>query len=261
MRLQISPNHKLRDALTKHFWKHGKRVLALTQAPVIDLSDQIPPQELRQRLPRLLRREFIEAYMTDMWVQSGSVTAMDVIRRMERVSKKEGEQLTLWEDRLRAYTRQRSNYFTAKITSIMSTQDIVINNIIDIVISQATDEGWGVDKIGTALKRALNDGLTEMNTYQAERIARTEVGSASMKANWDAMKEMGVAQSKFWVNMEDGKVRPTHQAYMDQADQDIDYEYAPGLKYPNDPDCQDGGEVINCRCDIVWNLEGESGIG
>ena len=248
---------KLRGSLTRHFWKHGKRMLALIQQPVIELSDQIGPQELKDQVKHLLRPEFIDSYLKDMWVQSGSVTAMDTIRQVERVSKKGDSELVMehWTEKYRRYTRQRSNYFAAKVLSIMDTQDRAINNIIDLVLDQATREGWGAAKTGSNLKRELNEGLATMNTYQAERIARTEVNSASNAAGWDVMKEMGVAKSKTWVTMEDEKVRPLHQEYMGRGDQELDYEYAPGLKYPNDPDCEDGGEVINCRCTPFWNIE------
>jgi len=256
MRSQIKPNDRLKRSLIKYFWKHGKRVLTEIQQPVVELADKIDSRDLKQRIATLLRPDAVERYIIDTWVQSGSISAMDMIRQVERLSKKQGEQLSFWEDKYKTYIRQRS---AAKVGAIMDTQDRAINEVIDGVLNQAATEGWGADKTGRILRSEIESQMATINNYQAERIARTEVGSAYNTGSFDAMKEMEVAASKFWLTSGLPGIRATHLEYEALGDVDIDYEYAEGLMYPQDPNGSPE-EIINCRCTPIYNIEGETGI-
>lgn len=35
---------------------------------------------------------------------------------------------------------------------------------------------------------------------------------------------------------------------------DLSYEYAPGLKFPYDPDCKDEREKTYCRCNVFYKI-------
>lgn len=91
-------------------------------------------------------------------------------------------------------------------------------------------------------------GVFQMSQNRANTIARTEMGHAANEGRWDAMSVE--VETKQWLSAEDNNVRESHVKYSQMGSQPIDYEYAPGLRFPQDS----GGsaeEVINCRCVIV----------
>jgi hypothetical protein len=74
------------------------------------------------------------------------------------------------------------------------------------------------------------------------------MGHAANEGRWDAMSTE--VETKQWLSAEDNNVRESHVKYSQMGSMPIDYEYAPGLRFPQDS----GGsaeEVINCRCVIV----------
>lgn len=80
-------------------------------------------------------------------------------------------------------------------------------------------------------------------------IARTETGIAMNGARYDAMKVE--VEKKQWVSAKDSNVRETHRQYTKKGSVEMDFEYTNGLRHPQDPDCPEAGEIVNCRCVLV----------
>lgn len=111
-------------------------------------------------------------------------------------------------------------------------------------IAQIIEAGGNRAEILEAVKSQFNASHNRTVT-----IARTETGIAMNTARADAI--FAERPNKLWVSAKDNGVRASHRDYASLRSKPNDYEYAHGLKYPQDPDCNDAGEVVNCRCVLV----------
>jgi len=84
----------------------------------------------------------------------------------------------------------------------------------------------------------------------------TEVGGASNTGSFMAAQENSEGVKKEWIHIPGLKTsRDNHAGFESMGPVEMDYEYAPGLKYPGDPDCNDPEEIINCYCSIGYVIE------
>jgi hypothetical protein len=237
-------------SLTKYYWRAGQRVLFAIQQPVIELAGNIDVESLKLRIPYLLKHQPMNDYISEIWIKAGSIFAVDMMKRIERAKKQE-EDIDWWEDHYRRYMRERT---LLKTHAIMDTQAEIVNGLIDKVIERGIEQGWGVDKIQRAMRDDLVEGLTEINRFQAERIARTEVMGASNTGSFEGAKEEGVAIGKEWMTSGLPNIRQSHLDYEAMGTVDMDYEYNTGLQYPCDPN-GDPDEIINCRCVPTYSTD------
>lgn len=111
---------------------------------------------------------------------------------------------------------------------------------------------YGVDKIfGNAAKN-----VTKKNNDSGNRQASDMMTDAENKGRLDSMyraDDEGFEVKKYWIATLDNRTRDTHIEYDSMEPVELDYEYAPGLKKPRDPDCSDPAEVCNCRCCLAYD--------
>jgi hypothetical protein len=126
-----------------------------------------------------------------------------------------------------------------------------------MVIDKANVEGMGIPETRRLMRDYLmGDEMATIENYQAERIARTEVGSASNTMSFQSAQENAEGVTKGWLVSGLKGMRTSHIAYGSMGDKlPMDFQYAPGLKFPQDPDCQIAEEVINCRCTHIFNVD------
>ena len=67
MAVRISNNKILQRSLIKMFWNQGQKMLMLLQAPVIELAGQTSIDDLKSRVPYLLKEEPIKDYLDNLW--------------------------------------------------------------------------------------------------------------------------------------------------------------------------------------------------
>jgi len=253
--MQLSINESKRSSLTKLYWKTAQRTLAAVQQPVIEMTTQVSPESLKGMVRRLLDDKQMKKLISDIWITCGSTFANDTLKRLERMSKKADQGIDYWEDYYRKYTNERSQFITGQI---MDTQTSIINNIIDRNIEEGKLGGLGIPEMQKYLRNDMIDSLTEMNKYQAERIARTEVIGASNKGSFDGAKASGLEMKKFWLTSALDGIRPSHQQYETEDNasggRGMDEEYASGLQFPADPEGEPE-EIINCRCTVVYDVD------
>jgi hypothetical protein len=247
---KLKINNRLKSSLRVFYFKKGQKILYAIQQPVFDLAGNIEPSELKIRVPNILKGDPMRDYINEVWIKTGSVFAVDMIKRIGRLKKQEKD-IDYWEDYFRLYTRERT---LLKTKLIMDSQATVVNNMIDAILEEGYQNGLSMGEIQRTMRDKLIDGMTSINKYQAERIARTEVGGAATTASFESAKETGVVKGKEWLTKGTPDVRPTHQEYEAMGVVDMEYEYAPGLKHPLDPNGS-AEEIINCRCDILFNTE------
>lgn len=116
------------------------------------------------------------------------------------------------------------------------------------VMMQGILQGESIDKIAKRLAKTVS----EKSSYSHIRAARTMTTSAENAGRLDSYKraeEMGVYVTKTWLAVHDERTRESHVMY-DGMSIGIDEEFAPGLKFPGDPDA-DPAEVYNCRCTLI----------
>lgn len=97
---------------------------------------------------------------------------------------------------------------------------------------------------------------TRRNRDSSSRQASDMLTDAESKGRLDSMYrafDEGFTVKKYWVATLDNKTRDTHIEYDSVGTVDLDYEYAPGLKKPRDPNCSIMAEVCNCRCRILYD--------
>lgn len=244
-------NSVLQRSFKKLFWKQGQKVLRLIQEPVLELAGNIEPDQLKARVKFLLKPEPVKEYVSQVWVKTGAAFAVDTIKRVHKVARKQEIDLDFWEEYFRYYTRERSAMIAGEI---LDTQAALINNLIDSILEDAHTEGAGIPEIMRSIRDDLENGLTVINNYQSERIARTEVIGSSNKGSFDGALQTGVDMQKEWINSGLPGMRQSHIIYGSMGAQRMDFQYAPGLRHPGDPEGS-ADEVINCRCTIGYIVD------
>jgi hypothetical protein len=260
--MRIEPNMALKQTYIKHYWRVTRNILALCRQGVSDYAEHTDPERLKGQVERLLNVKPMETHLNILWGDVGGKFAYDTSKLI--ASKKnsnvtlelkvENDKLKAYQERMKAYAAERS---LQKAKAIMSTESEAINKVIDDVIQRGFDEGLSIPKVRALLKDELSgDTMTTIENFEAERIARTEVNSASNTGSFEAATEGDTeGVKKAWLSSGLPGVRPTHQEYEAMGVQELDYEYNAGLQYPGDPGCDIAEDVINCRCTIVYETE------
>lgn len=230
------------------FWKEGKKVLYQTALPVIELSDQIPVNELKQRVSSLLKPDRMTDYVEELWVNTGSWFAYEMVSNVK--SKALGD-VENWERMFRAYMADRSKKLAG---AMLDTEAQLINDLLDQIVAEGTASGASIQRLTGAMKDQFIDNLITIQNYEAERIARTEVIGASNKGSFDGAMSTGLPMKKGWSTSGLSGIRPSHLLYESWGWMSMEKEYAPGLKHPGDPNGE-AGEIINCRCTIIYDVD------
>ena len=123
-----------------------------------------------------------------------------------------------------------------------------VEQSIMTIILEGYKSGKGIDKVAAD----LNKRFTQLETWEARRIARTEIHNSHCTAVHDTYTEMGVEYS-MWITADDDRVRGNKEK--DLADHvklhgeitRLGDKFSNGLFYPGEP----SGPIeewINCRC-------------
>jgi hypothetical protein len=124
--------------------------------------------------------------------------------------------------------------------------------IRDILVS-----GVGEGLSNNAIARDIYDHVGEFSQDRSARIARTETHGAAMDAMDESLddKDIEVA-TKTWWTASDARVRPSHAAMHGvEIGREDPFELDGGdMMYPGDDSLGvDEGEIINCRCSVLYN--------
>lgn len=120
----------------------------------------------------------------------------------------------------------------------------------------------GVEE-GLSNQQIARDILEEAPDFTRERsavIARTETHGAATWAMDETIDEKGIdVQTKTWWTAGDARVRDSHAAMHGvELPRDEPFELDGGqMMYPGDDSMgADAGEIINCRCSVLYNTGG-----
>ncbi len=145
--------------------------------------------------------------------------------------------------------------FLAVHESMVNVMNQTTKERIAELVSEAIQEG----KTTQELRDSLIDQWetwegTEISPGRAMTIARTETSGAYNFGSFQAAKESGIIDRKWWLSARDEKVRESH-ARMEAETMDspipVDSLFSNGLMYPGEQG-KDPAESINCRCVINY---------
>ena len=118
-------------------------------------------------------------------------------------------------------------------------------NRIDSDINKILSDGYRNGKGINSVRNDITKRFDQLSSWEATRIARTEIHNAHNMGTMDIYQEMGVEYTQ-WIAAHDARTRTSHL--------DVDREiipmggtYSNGLRYPGDT----SGPIeewINCRC-------------
>lgn len=234
-------------SFTSHYKREAAIALLKTVDPVIQKALTTPPDDLKRSVPHLLKGDYVQECLKRLYKTVGVHFARSIAKQIK--AKKSDN----WELFYSRYSNDRSKKITGQI---MTTLEDNVNKTIDRVTGRMTEEGAGVVKIGKELQAELDSEFTDIMTWEAQRIAQTEVIGTANSASFESAKDAGIeGMLKAWVTRGDAKTRESHMSYQGEGSVEMDYEYNTGLQYPGDENCDLPEEIINCRCTVAYEFE------
>lgn len=112
---------------------------------------------------------------------------------------------------------------------------------INEILTQGYTSGKGINVIAQAMTTRFN----QLETWEAKRIARTEIHNAHNNAVMKTYETLGVEYTQ-WVAADDDRTRESHVEINGEIIP-MGGTYSNGLAYPGDTN-GDIEEWINCRC-------------
>jgi hypothetical protein len=151
-----------------------------------------------------------------------------------------------WEDSVDRYF---SNDGAKKISTIKSTYEDDIRKVINETVEAGAKEGLALNQITNNVVKNLSGDEWKLSTkFNADRITRTEVGTALNKARFETIEPHKETTLKWWDALPNAR---TMHALRDQQTRNnpipIDQPFEGDLMYPQDPR-GDVSDVVNCRC-------------
>lgn len=141
--------------------------------------------------------------------------------------------------------RQWIAYFGAeKAVTISASQILQVRKLILDTLPQGLSEAM--------LRDLIEEKARHLAPWQAARIARTEVHTASVIGADTAARSTNLTMVKEWLAVEDKRTRESHNE-ADGQEVGIDESFEVGgvmLEFPGDPNGPPK-EIINCRCAIL----------
>lgn len=145
-----------------------------------------------------------------------------------------------------------------RIVSVAETMSKRIGRLVEVALEQ----GLSTQEMQVFLRRKLNE--PSFTRYQALRIARTEVTTASNYAASQAAENSGIVLDKYWVATKDAKTRRKPKDQFDHLHMDgvsvaqneaftlrSKNGIVDKLQYPGDPKGS-AGDIIFCRCAVAF---------
>ena len=118
-------------------------------------------------------------------------------------------------------------------------------NRVDTSIKTLLTEGYQSGKGINYVTNLLIKRFDQLQTWEAQRIARTEIHNSHNTAVMDTYNEYGVEYT-MWISADDDRTRDSHLEINGEIIP-MGGTYSNGLKYPGDTDGPIE-EWINCRC-------------
>lgn len=125
-----------------------------------------------------------------------------------------------------------------KVTQINET----IRKVLRGELLESLQAGETLSETSDRIRRIFN-----VAANRSRAIARTEIGQSVSGGRFEGMIQQRV-ESHMWVSSRDPHVRESHRAPLDGQVVRMGEKFRNGLRFPLDPESNDAGEIVNCRC-------------
>lgn len=206
----------------------------LITKPILDAEE-----EYNQILEKYIHRQYqlgsseAERIVNNM-VGNASMKAIDLTSIRAKIKKRSNQlfgTLKDAEDELLEKTFTASKRTLARVTSQ-----------INQIITDGYTSGKGINVVAGMLQKRFD----QLETWEAKRIARTEIHNAHNNAVMRTYNNLGVEYTQWISAGDDGRTRDSHLE-VDGEIIPIGAKYSNGLEYPGDTNGPIE-EWINCRC-------------
>jgi Phage Mu protein F like protein len=122
---------------------------------------------------------------------------------------------------------------------------------MEAVLQEAVEDKLDAEEIADLIDEEWDDVLGR----RSEMIAITET-NVGLQSGREYVAQQTVETWR-WITARDERVRPTHVTYGEADAKPVGFNWATltdgdyTLRYPADPECEEAGETINCRCITV----------
>lgn len=119
-----------------------------------------------------------------------------------------------------------------------------VDKDINGIITDGYRDGWGINDV----TNSINKRFDQLETWEAQRIARTEIHGSHMQGVMKSYEDMDVEYTQ-WAAAHDNRTRDTHSA-LDGEIIPFGGVFSNGLAHPGDTNGPIS-EWINCRCGCI----------
>jgi hypothetical protein len=201
-----------------------------------------------------VKREPIEKAFVTSYISSVDIALLWRNKLLNKKDAIDDLYKNVFMDNMSRYAR---NVAGSRITDITGTTKDRIVEVIQAATTEAVSSGVGIDKTRNLIIDAIRQDYEDFTGARAQRIAQTEMITASNQATMDGAKSTGYEFRKFWSTSGLPNVRDSHRACEEESINSGGLQennrFANGLLFPGDPA---GGpeEVINCHCTLLTEL-------
>lgn len=229
-------------------------------------------QITEQNLALIVKDEPMEKILGDLYTETAIEFRRIVARQMLNERKKYRRQIKMYADQVdflqliqadpelfeiyRSVLAYMNENGARKVRSINDVTREEAKRIIQKVIAEGQMRGLSEQNIADEIERQVPKEMTRSAVFRATTIARTETHGA---ANWSSLEEAKPLAGdlvKVWGAFIDERTRSSHVA-ADGQTRELDQPFDVGgyaLMTPSDPNApmSAAGEVINCRCTVLY---------
>jgi uncharacterized protein with gpF-like domain len=234
----------------RKYQRECRRMLMMQIQPVLDYlestGDMQNPDMAANKLNFDRTNDFYTSLYSDVGQHFSAMTYNEIIKRKD-VSETVKDS---WLNQILHYMRFTAGY---RITSINKTSRKRAVELIRRALVQAEEAGLGLIETRNSIVKYVGETWRNDARYRAERIARTEVLTASNRASYIGAQATGLKLKKKWIASTDDRTRTSHLE-VDPTPIEMDEQFVVGrslMMIPGDASA-DPAEVINCRCVVRY---------
>lgn len=244
--------YRQRRGAERKYRAQCRRMLMAQIEPVLqyiaESGDPTNPEIIANRLNLNGTSKFYTDLYSDVGVRFAERNYNDLIKR-----KSVGDTVKdSWLTEILNYMRFVAGY---RITSINKTSRARAVELIRRALTASQEAGLGLVETRDQIVKYVGETWRDDSLYRAERIARTEVMTASNRGSFIGAKATGLNLKKKWLSSTDGRERDTHRAANGQV-VELEERFDVGgvqMMIPGDAsDSVPPSEVINCRCVVRY---------
>jgi hypothetical protein len=217
--------------------KEVRKALIKATKPFYSAASKGTKENLTYYLALINDKELVKAYRY-IYFDRGYIFYREEYNSLMKKYSKAASEDKFYSD-MTSYFNQ---YIAKKITRVTNTiKKNISTSLLNLMDKEEFDFQGAIDYL-------MNLGLG-FEPWRANRIARTEIVTASSHSRLLAAKETGLELKKEWITTIDGRERDAHRSADGQI-VDLDEKYTVGgekVRYPSDPTAS-AKNRINCRC-------------